>query len=70
MPDICRHDGYVSSFHDDLCAGLSCLFILNLPVDLVTELDKPFHAIISVFDWQDIFLGRWAKQTLLDDRAD
>src|SRR5262249_12646203 len=70
VANVRRHRRNIAGLHDDFRARLSAAPVLDLPNDLVARLNKPFDAIISMEDRQDVFFRRRTHQTVLHDRAD
>jgi len=69
MADIGGHGSYVPRFHQYLRPGPPRLHIFDFPKDLIGGLNKPFHAIITVEDRQDVFFRGGAQLAILDGGA-
>src|SRR5215212_8963477 len=56
MPDISGHCAYVTGFHDDTTTWIAGVFVLDVPVNFVRQLNEPFVAIVAMNYRQHVFL--------------
>ena len=70
MTDVGGHRADIAGLHHDPRPNSAGIAVLDLPGDLVAQLQEPLDPVVAVDDRENVLLGRRAEQRVLADAHD